>query len=147
MKLPSVKILLKSLTSNKSILEQKGKYLSSIRIFPFFHLIFLLLWNKQEIFKRRHEKDQKCFPVNFAKFPRAPFSNKTPPVAASEKWTIVKPITLQRTFFTQVTGNRVSDHYARNIYVKVFLEIAVLWMLVPSKILHQNNKIIRKYLQ
>ena len=109
----SVKFLLKSLTSNKSVPEQKSKYLSSIMVFPFFHLIFLLEWNKQEIFKRRHEKDQKCFPVNFAKFPRAPFSNRTPPVSATEKWTIVKPITLQRTLFTQVTGNWVSDHYAR----------------------------------
>ena len=68
-------------------------------------------------------------------------------MATSEKWKIVKPITLHRTFFTQVTGNRVSDHYARNVYIKVFLEIAVLWMLVPSKILHQNNKFVRKYLQ
>ena len=89
-KLPSVKFLLKSLTSNKSILEQKSKYLfNSIRVFPFFHFIFLLKWNKQEIFKRRHEKDQKqspqpatllkkrlchrCFPVNSAKFLRTPF--------------------------------------------------------------------------
>ena len=85
--------------------------------------------------------------MNFAKFPRAPFFNRTPPVAASEKWTTVKPIALQRTFFTQVTGNWVSDHYARNVYIKIFLEIAVLWMLVPSKILRQNNKIVRKYLQ
>ena len=55
-------------------------------------------------------------------------------MAASERWKIVKPITLQRTFFAQVTGNRVSDPYVRNVYVKVFLSIAVLWMLVPSKI-------------
>ena len=59
--------------------------------------------------------------MNFVKFPRTPFSNRTPPVAASEKWTIVKPITMQITFFTQVNGNRVSDHYARNVYIKVFL--------------------------
>ena len=73
--------------------------------------------------------DTKCrtfvkiahFPMNFAKFSRAPFSNRTPPVAASEKWSIVKPITLQRAFFTQVTGDRVSDHYAKNVYTKVFL--------------------------
>ena len=55
--------------------------------------------------------------MNFAKFLRTPF---LPPVAASERWKIVKPITLQRNFFTQVTGNRVSDHYARNIYIKFF---------------------------
>ena len=24
-------------------------------------------------------------------------------------------------FFTEVTGNRVSDHYARNVYIMVFL--------------------------
>ena len=59
--------------------------------------------------------------MNFVKFPRVPFSNRTFPVAASEKWTIAKPITLQKTFFTQVTGNRVSDHYARSVYIKVFL--------------------------
>ena len=35
------------------------------------------------------------------------FSNRTPPVAVSEKSAIVNPITLQRTFFTQVTGNRI----------------------------------------
>ena len=35
-KLLSVKFLMKSLTSNKSILEQKSEYLNSIRVFPFF---------------------------------------------------------------------------------------------------------------
>ena len=58
--------------------------------------------------------------MKFAKFSRTPFLTKLP-VVASERWKIVKPITLQRTFFVQVTGNRVSDHYARNIYIKVFL--------------------------
>ena len=43
----------------KQILKQKDKYLSSIRVFPFFHPTFLLEWNKQEIFKRRQVKDQK----------------------------------------------------------------------------------------
>ena len=28
-------------------------------------------------------------------------------------------------FFTQVIGNRVSDYYARNVYIKFFLQIAV----------------------
>ena len=62
---------------------------SSIRVFPFLYFIFLLKWNKQEIFKRRHKKDQKQLPqpasllkkrlchrrfrVNFAKFLRTPF--------------------------------------------------------------------------
>ena len=58
--------------------------------------------------------------MNFVKFPRTPFRT-LPPVAASEKLKIVKPISLQITFFTQVTGNRVSDHCARNVYIKVFL--------------------------
>ena len=62
-----------------------------------------------------HIKDTfpQVFPVNFVK--------RTLPVAASERWKMVKPKTLQRTFFTQVTGNRLSDHYARNFYIKVFL--------------------------
>ena len=34
---------------------------------------------------------------------------------ARERWKIVKPIISQRNVF----GNRVSDHYARNIYIKV----------------------------
>ena len=42
-------------------------------------------------------------------------------MAVSERWEIVKQITLQINFFTRVTGNRVSDHYARNVYIKVFL--------------------------
>ena len=57
--------------------------------FPFFHFIFLLKWHKQEIFNRRHQKDQKqspqpatllkkrlCHryvPVNLAKFLRTSF--------------------------------------------------------------------------
>ena len=46
-------------------------------------------------------------------------------MAASERWKIVKPITLQIIFFT-VTGNRVSDYYERNVYIKVVIKIAVL---------------------
>ena len=49
-------------------------------------------------------------------------------------------------FFTEVTGNRVSDHYARNIYIKVSLKIAVLWILLTLKILYWNiSKFVRKY--
>ena len=87
--------------------------------------------------KRRHEKDQKkspqpatlfkkklClryFPVNFAKFCENTYSYRTHPVAASKIWKIVKPITLQIIFFfREVTGNRVSDYYAINVYIKVF---------------------------
>ena len=115
-KLPSVKFLFKSLTSNKLILEQKSKYLNSIRVFPFFHFIFPLKWNKQEIFNRRHEKDQKqtlqsatllkkrhshrCFPVNFAKFFRISFLAETPQVADSERWKTVTPIILHINLFT-----------------------------------------------
>ena len=44
----------------------------------------------------------------------------------------MKLLTLQRNF-SEVTGSRVSYHYARNIYIKVFLYIVVLWMLGPSK--------------
>ena len=36
----------------------------------------------------------------------------------------------EKLFFTEVTGTRVSDHYSRNIYIKVFLKIAVLWILI-----------------
>ena len=35
----------------------------------------------------------------------------------------------EKHFFSEVTGNRVSDHYARNIYIKVFLKVAVPWIL------------------
>ena len=49
-------------------------------------------------------------------------------------------------FFTEVTGNRLSDHYARNIFIKVPLKIAVSWILLRSKILYQNiTKFVRKY--
>ena len=45
-------------------------------------------------------------------------------------------------YFTEVTGNRVSDHYARNIYIKVSLKMVVSWILWTSKILtnlFENN--------
>ena len=54
-KLPSAKFLLKSLTSNKSILKQKSKYLSSIKVSPFFHLIFC--WD--EINKKSSREDTR----------------------------------------------------------------------------------------
>ena len=48
-------------------------------------------------------------------------------------------------FFIEVTWNRVSDYYERNIYIKVSL-IAVPWILLISKILYQNiRKFVRKY--
>ena len=48
------------------------------------------------------------------------------------------------TFFTEVIGNRVKDHYARNIYIEVFLKKAVL--SVTSKTLQLNiSKFFRNY--
>ena len=47
--------------------------------------------------------------------------------------------------FAEVTGNRVGDNYARNIYIKVSIKIVVLCILLTSKILHQNNKVVLKY--
>ena len=41
----------------------------------------------------------------------------------------------EKSFQTKVIGNRVSDHYARNIYLKVYLKIAVPWIILTSKIL------------
>ena len=128
--------------------------MNSIRVFPFFNFTFLLKWNKQEIFQRRHEISQRQSPqpatllkketlphlffCEFREISKSTFCNRTPSVAASERWKFVKPIILRMNFFAQVTGSRVSDHYARNVYRKVFLKIAVLWMLVPSKILHKT---------
>ena len=52
----------------------------------------------------------------------------------------------EKRLFTEVTGNRVSDHYARNIYIKVSLKIAVPWILLTPKVLYQNiSKFVRKY--
>ena len=47
--------------------------------------------------------------------------------------------------FTEVTGNRVGDNYARNIYIKVSIKITVLCILLAPKILHQNNKVVLNY--
>ena len=49
---------------------------------------------------------------------------------------IVKPITSHRNVFREVAGNRVSDHYARNIYIKVSLKVAAPWILLTSKMLN-----------
>ena len=82
-----------------------------------------------KIFKKRHEKDHKqspqpatlskkrlsdsCFPVNFAKFLRTRFLTK--------HHQTVKADNIAEKVFTQVTGKRISDHYARKVYIKVFL--------------------------
>ena len=50
---PSIEFLLKSLTLNKSILEQESKYLNSIRVLPFF--ISFFCWN--EINKKSSVKE------------------------------------------------------------------------------------------
>ena len=117
--------------------------------FPFF--ISFFCWN--EINKKSSREDTRkirssrlrqqlhwketlpqVFSCEFCKISKNTFSNRTPPVAATERWKSIKP--LQRIFLTQVTGNRVNDHYAGNVYIKVFLYIAILWMLVSPKILH-----------
>ena len=42
----------------------------------------------------------------------------------------------EKCFLTEVTGKRVGDHYARNIYIKVSLKIAVPWILLTLIILY-----------
>ena len=42
----------------------------------------------------------------------------------------------RETFLAEVTGNSVSDHYARNIYIKRCLKIAALRILERSKLLY-----------
>ena len=39
-----------------------------------------------------------------------------------------------KNLFKELTGIRVSDHYARNIYLEVFLKTAVPWILVTAHI-------------
>ena len=122
---------LKSLTSGKSILELNIWTPSGY--FPFLISFFCL----NEINKNLQEKTRerpgavtsacKCikketlpqaFSCEFCEISKNTFSNKTPPVAVSERWKIVKRITMQRTCFTQVTGNRASDHYAKKCLYK-----------------------------
>ena len=50
-----------------------------------------------------------------------------------KRWKVVKPIISQRTFFTEVTGNKVDDYYARNIYVKVSLKVSCSVDLIDIK--------------
>ena len=48
----------------------------------------------------------------------------------------------------EATGSRVSDYYVGNICLKVFLKIAVPWILATSKVPYKNiSKIGRKYLK
>ena len=61
-KLSSVKFGLKSLMPTNWYSTKKVNIWTPSGYFTFFLFIFLLKWNKQEIFKRRHEKDQKQSP-------------------------------------------------------------------------------------
>ena len=47
-----------------------------------------------------------------------------------------KAANIPETFSTEVTGNRVRDHYARNIYPRVSLKMAVRWSYRHKKILY-----------
>ena len=79
----------------------KSKYLSSIRVFPFF--ISFFCWNEIK---------------------------KKPSIKVSRR------DGCRETFLAEVTGNSVSDHYARNICIKRCLKIAALWILERSKLLY-----------
>ena len=61
------------------------------------------------------------FSCEFCEISKNTFSNRTPPVAASVIWKIVKLIALQRNVLAEVTGSRVSDHYARSVYKGLFI--------------------------
>ena len=114
------------MTSNKWIFKEKSKYLNYIKVFPFFHFIFLLKRNLQDkTWERPEAVASTCnfikketlpqvFSCEFYNISKNTFSNITPPVIASEKWRTVKLVTLQRNFFAEGTGNMVNDHYARN---------------------------------
>ena len=54
----------------------------------------------------------------FAKFLRTPFLTEHLQWLLDEN---SKVNNIAHTFFDTVTGNRISDHYARNTYIKVFL--------------------------
>ena len=64
----------------------------------------------------------RCFPVNFAKFLRTSF------LTEHLQWLLLFRV------------NRVSDHYARSIYIKVFLCIIVPWALEPEKNTQNQQK-------
>ena len=66
-------ILLKFLTSNKSILEQKSKYLNSIKVFPFFQQEGSKKQSPQPVTLLNKRLCHRRFPVHSAKFTRTPF--------------------------------------------------------------------------
>ena len=96
------------------MLEEKIKYLNSIRVFLFFDLIFSVEMkqtrNLQEKTRERSEAVASAynfikketlphvFSCEFCEISKNTYSNKTLPVAASERWKIVKQITLQIIF-------------------------------------------------
>ena len=109
----------------RSIWKISSQYIQSCRMYGYWKSVKNIEYHwggllSALIFIKKGTLPQ-VFSCKFCEISKNTFSNRTPPVVASERWKIVKPITLQRTFFTQVTGNRVSDHYARNVYIKVFL--------------------------
>ena len=93
---------------NKSMLEQKSKYLNFIRVFPFF--ISFFCWNeinKKSSIKKDTWKMENCKADNIP----------------------------EKHFLRELLEIGVSDHYARKIYIKVSLKVAVPWVLLTSKIL------------
>ena len=125
---PSIEFLLKSLTLNKSILEQESKYLNSISVLPFF--ISFFCWNeinkkssvkevtrKIENYKAIKEYTRKMGHCKANNVPEKRFLQKLLEIG----WLLCKK------------------------HLKVSL-IAVPWILLISKILYQNiRKFVRKY--
>ena len=52
----------------------------------------------------------------------------------------------EKCFFSEVIGNRVSDHDARNIYIKVFLKVAVPWIFFDIKNTFLKQQVCSKIL-
>ena len=96
-----IKIFFKSLTPNKSILDEKSKHLNSIKVFPVF-LFHLSVEMKQAVVLACYfvEKEtlQQVFSCEFWEISRNTFSYRKPQVAASGRWKIIKSKTLQRIF-------------------------------------------------
>ena len=125
------------------IWRQTNRYLSnkvniwtSSGYFPF--LISFFCWN--EISKKSSREDTRkirssrslcnfieketlpqMFSCQFCEISENNFSNRTPLSGCFWKMENSKADNIAEKFFTQVTGNRVSDHYVRNVYIKVFL--------------------------
>ena len=126
-----------------------GKFLKSWKLqyqIPFKHIFwsnyhlsnfFWKFWRQTNLLSS--EKVNICSPSGYFPFVlHFSFWNKQTRNLQQQKtgkrWKIVKPITSRRNFL-KVTWNRVSHHYAKNV-MKVLQKIAVLWMLMPSKMLY-----------